>query len=96
LEGGKKYREVMLSWSIADFENVDEFVRPVFFDRGIPELTGYANPRGAQARPCIFNVPRLSSVTIRSILSRRPGRKSIAPTPSESRASTKRSKSGGA
>jgi predicted ATPase len=43
------YREVTLSWSIADFENVDEHVRPVFFDRGIPELTAYANPPGSEA-----------------------------------------------
>jgi predicted ATPase len=43
------FREVMLSWSIADFESVDERVRPVFFDRGIPELTAYANPPGVEA-----------------------------------------------
>ncbi len=44
-----KYREVMLSWSIADFENVDERVRPVFFDRGMAELMAYGNPPGTEA-----------------------------------------------
>ena len=35
------YRELILSWSVSDFERVTERVRPVFFDRGIPELIRY-------------------------------------------------------
>ena len=34
------FRELILSWSIEAFESVSERVRPVFFDRGIPELLG--------------------------------------------------------
>lgn len=37
-----KYRELMLSWSVDGFESVEERIRPVFFDRGIPELIGYS------------------------------------------------------
>ncbi|MGO9604191.1 MAG: AAA family ATPase [Candidatus Binataceae bacterium] len=37
-----KYRELMLSWSVDAFESVEERIRPVFFDRGIPELIGYS------------------------------------------------------
>ncbi len=46
-----EYREVVLSWSIADFESVGERIRLVFFDRGIPELTAYGNPPGTEAPP---------------------------------------------
>jgi predicted ATPase len=35
------YRELILSWSIAAFESVEERTRPVFFDSGIPELLEY-------------------------------------------------------
>jgi predicted ATPase len=34
------FQELILSWSIEAFESVSERVRPVFFDRGIPELLG--------------------------------------------------------
>ena len=34
------FRELILSWSIEAFESVSERMRPVFFDRGIPELLG--------------------------------------------------------
>ena len=36
------FQELILSWSIEAFESVSERVRPVFFDRGIPELLGDA------------------------------------------------------
>ena len=37
-----KFRELLLSRSIYIFEQVSERNRPVFFDRGIPEVVGYA------------------------------------------------------
>lgn len=37
------FRELILSWSIEAFENVSEHERPVFFDRGIPELLNYGD-----------------------------------------------------
>lgn len=36
-----RFRDLMLSRSIATFVEVREKVKPVFFDRGIPELVGY-------------------------------------------------------
>jgi predicted ATPase len=44
-----KYRDLMLSRSIEGYEAVEERAAPVFFDRGIPELLGYAEPVGARA-----------------------------------------------
>jgi predicted ATPase len=38
-----KFRDLMLSRSIYTFEQVTEKKRPVFFDRGIPELIGYCH-----------------------------------------------------
>lgn len=38
-----KFRDLMLSRSIYTFEQVEERKRPVFFDRGIPELVGYCH-----------------------------------------------------
>jgi predicted ATPase len=48
-----KYRDLMLSRSIAAYEAVperlaDERSAPVFFDRGIPELLGYGIAEGAR------------------------------------------------
>lgn len=37
-----KFRDLMLSRSIADFLQIEESEKPVFFDRGIPELIGYS------------------------------------------------------
>ncbi len=37
-----KFRELMLSRSIADFLQIEESEKSVFFDRGIPELIGYS------------------------------------------------------
>ncbi|MBS0471137.1 MAG: AAA family ATPase [Proteobacteria bacterium] len=45
------YRDRMLALGIADFRGVTEAVRPVFFDRGIPELSGYGNAPGADDTP---------------------------------------------
>jgi len=42
-----KYRDLMLERSIAAFNAVEERDAPVFFDRGVPELLGYAVPSGA-------------------------------------------------
>jgi len=45
------FQELVLSWSIEAFEGVSpERVRPVFFDRGIPELLG----DGRSGRPAAF------------------------------------------
>jgi predicted ATPase len=41
-----KYRDLCLARSIEGFEAVDERAAPVFFDRGIPEMRGYATPTG--------------------------------------------------
>lgn len=38
-----KFRDLMLSRSINTFEQVIENEKPVFFDRGIPELIGYCH-----------------------------------------------------
>lgn len=35
------YRDLMLSRAIADYERMSAEERPVFFDRGIPDLVGY-------------------------------------------------------
>jgi predicted ATPase len=48
-----KFREVMLSWCVDAFENVIERVRPVFFDRAIPELIGYSALIKAENPPYI-------------------------------------------
>lgn len=39
-----KFRDLMLSHGICDYESVTERDSPVFFDRGIPELHDYAPP----------------------------------------------------
>ena len=44
-----RYRDLMLARSIEGYEAVEEPAAPVFFDRGIPELLGYAEPVGAPA-----------------------------------------------
>jgi predicted ATPase len=48
-----KFRDLMLSHGIADFEGMTETTRPVFFDRGIPELLGYAPPLPEYVRNAI-------------------------------------------
>ena len=37
-----KFRDLMLSRSVEDYLSVEETKKPVFFDRGIPELIGYS------------------------------------------------------
>lgn len=44
----RKYSELMLSRSIFTFQAVHERVRPVFFDRGIPDLVGYCSLIGVE------------------------------------------------
>lgn len=41
------YRDLMLERAIASYESVAGHDAPVFFDRGIPELTGYSRLIGA-------------------------------------------------
>src|SRR5438477_9819363 len=41
-----KYRDLMLELGIRDFRSVTEAAAPVFFDRAIPELSGYGNSPG--------------------------------------------------
>jgi predicted ATPase len=43
-ENRAKFRDLMLSHGIFDYEAVSEKDNPVFFDRGIAELYGYAPP----------------------------------------------------
>lgn len=41
-----KYRDLMLELGIRDYHAVAQTTTPVFFDRGIPELSGYGNAPG--------------------------------------------------
>lgn len=61
-----KFRDLMLSHGILDYEAVAERNDPVFFDRGIAELSGYAPPvpdyvhnaiRTYRYNPCVFILP---------------------------------------
>ena len=45
------YRDMILSRGIEDFNRVGERDAPVFFDRGIPELTGYSRFVGTDTPP---------------------------------------------
>ncbi len=47
------YRDLMLSRGIDDFNRVTERDAPVFFDRGIPELTGYSLFAGSESPPAV-------------------------------------------
>lgn len=49
-----KFLELMLSRSMGDYDQVGESDRPVFFDRGIPELAGYCR---------LVKIPELPHVT---------------------------------
>lgn len=42
------YRDLMLSRAIADYERMSAQERPVFFDRGIPDLVGYNTLIGSE------------------------------------------------
>ena len=47
------YRDLMLERSIRDYRAVSEATAPVFFDRAIPELSGFGNPPGAGDPPAL-------------------------------------------
>ena len=48
-----RYRDLVLARSIRDYHAVSETTAPVFFDRAIPELSGYANAPGAGDPPAL-------------------------------------------
>src|SRR5882672_5339421 len=43
-----RYRDLMLERSLSDYHAAAGIAAPVFFDRGIPELSGYGNAPGAK------------------------------------------------
>jgi predicted ATPase len=47
------YHDRMLALGLADYRGIAETKRPVFFDRGIPELSGYGNAPGAGDPPAL-------------------------------------------
>jgi len=47
------YRDLMLAQGLADFHAVTETTAPVFFDRAIPELSGYGNAPGQGDPPAL-------------------------------------------
>jgi len=53
------YTELMLSRSMRDYERAGGGVAPVFFDRGIPELTGYYRMSGTPVPPHLEKAVRL-------------------------------------
>ncbi|MBL6939768.1 MAG: AAA family ATPase [Alphaproteobacteria bacterium] len=72
-----KYRDLMLELGVRDYHAVTETVAPVFFDRGIPELSGYGNAPGepdppaltaaiAECRynPCVFLFPAWQDIYV--------------------------------
>ena len=54
-----KFRELMLSRSIYTYQAVEERERPVFFDRGIPDLVGYGSLTGMETPPHILKAAAL-------------------------------------
>jgi predicted ATPase len=54
-----KYRELMLSRSIYTFNTADEREKPVFLDRGIPDLVGYGRLIGVETPPHILKAAAL-------------------------------------
>jgi predicted ATPase len=53
-----KYLELMLCRSIDDFRRVADYAGPVFFDRGIPDLIGYAGLIGLAESPSLWQAVR--------------------------------------
>jgi len=51
-----KYRDLTLQMMIVDYHAVTETAAPVFFDRGIPELSGYGTARGESDPPALSGV----------------------------------------
>ena len=47
------YRDLILEYSLRDYHAVQETKAPVFFDRGIPEFSGYGNAPGAGDPPAL-------------------------------------------
>ena len=41
-----RYRDLMLERALRDYHAIAETAAPVFFDRAIPELSGFGNPPG--------------------------------------------------
>jgi predicted ATPase len=48
-----RYRDLMLAQHLDDYRAMAQIASPVFFDRGIPELSGYGNPPGAGDPPAL-------------------------------------------
>jgi predicted ATPase len=48
-----KYRDLMLQMALRDYRTVSETAAPVFFDRAIPELSGYGNAPGEDDPPAL-------------------------------------------
>ncbi len=48
-----RYRDLTLEQELRDFHATTETAAPVFFDRAIPELSGYGNPPGAGDPPAL-------------------------------------------
>ncbi len=48
-----RYRDLMLERGLADFRAARETAAPVFFDRAIPELSGYGNAPGEPDPPAL-------------------------------------------
>ena len=48
-----RYRDLMLELGLRDYHAVAETSAPVFFDRGIPELSGYGNAPGEADPPAL-------------------------------------------
>lgn len=55
----RAYRELMLSRSIYTFNAVAEHEKPVFLDRGIPDLVGYGALIGVETPPHILKAAAL-------------------------------------
>jgi predicted ATPase len=50
-----RYRDLMLELGLRDYQAMTEIAAPVFFDRGIPELSGYGNAPGEPDPPALVN-----------------------------------------
>jgi predicted ATPase len=48
-----RYRDLMLARMLRDYQAVAETTTPVFFDRAIPELSGYGNAPGTGDPPAL-------------------------------------------
>jgi predicted ATPase len=55
----RKFLDLMLSLSIFTYEQVNEKNKPVFFDRGIPELIGYCHLIHHPVPPYLVNAAKI-------------------------------------